>query len=220
MDIHVNNSVVIVFDLDDTLFSELDYLKSAYMDIAIKLDSNNYMNVYGNMLSLYRQNKDVFEYISQMYTVEKTRLIEIYRSHTPRIELKKGCLEFIRSIKKANGSIGIITDGRSSTQRSKIKALGIGEYIDYVVISEEIGVGKPDAKAFELIESQLSGIEYYYIGDNAKKDFVSPNKMGWKTIMMLDDGKNIHHNFSSFQLKEHLPNSGYVNSMIEFNVLN
>ena len=33
---------------------------------------------------------------------------------------------------------------------------------------------------------------FYYVGDNTKKDFVTPNKLGWKTICLKDQGKNIH----------------------------
>jgi putative hydrolase of the HAD superfamily len=33
---------------------------------------------------------------------------------------------------------------------------------------------------------------YYYIGDNPAKDFQAPNHLGWTTICLLDDGRNIH----------------------------
>lgn len=33
---------------------------------------------------------------------------------------------------------------------------------------------------------------FYYIGDNLRKDFVAPNKLGWQTICLLDNGENIH----------------------------
>ena len=36
-------------------------------------------------------------------------------------------------------------------------------------------------------------VNYYYLADNPSKDFVSPNRLGWTTICLLDDGRNIHH---------------------------
>jgi putative hydrolase of the HAD superfamily len=35
-------------------------------------------------------------------------------------------------------------------------------------------------------------VNYYYVGDNTSKDFVAPNRLGWTTICLLDDGRNIH----------------------------
>jgi putative hydrolase of the HAD superfamily len=46
--------------------------------------------------------------------------------------------------------------------------------------------------------------EYVYIADNTQKDFVTPNKLGWTTICLLDNGHNIHK--QNFELsKEYLP---------------
>ena len=33
---------------------------------------------------------------------------------------------------------------------------------------------------------------FIYVGDNVKKDFITPNALGWKTICLKDDGRNIH----------------------------
>lgn len=42
-------------------------------------------------------------------------------------------------------------------------------------------------------------------GDNLRKDFITPNKLGWKTICLLDDGRNIHRQDFSCP-EEYLPN--------------
>ena len=34
--------------------------------------------------------------------------------------------------------------------------------------------------------------EFSYVGDNLKKDFVGANALGWQTVCLLDDGRNIH----------------------------
>ncbi len=33
---------------------------------------------------------------------------------------------------------------------------------------------------------------YIYIADNPKKDFITPNKLGWTSICLLDKGQNVH----------------------------
>jgi putative hydrolase of the HAD superfamily len=88
--------------------------------------------------------------------------------------------------------LGILTDGRSTTQRNKIKALGLDLWISEVVISEEFGSHKPDPRNYQYFEKVFPGGEYIYVGDNLCKDFVAPNSMGWKTVVLLDRGKNIH----------------------------
>lgn len=37
-----------------------------------------------------------------------------------------------------------------------------------------------------------SELAFYYVGDNTEKDFLAPNDLGWTTVCLLDDGRNIH----------------------------
>ncbi len=51
---------------------------------------------------------------------------------------------------------------------------------------------------------------YFYIADNPRKDFITPNRLGWTTICLLDRGQNVHsQNFdiSSKYLPHFLINS-------------
>lgn len=101
------------------------------------------------------------------------------------------CLSFL---KKNNISIGLITDGRSLTQRNKIRALGLERFIPdkNIVISEEIGSEKPEINNYTHFIGMNSGHRYFYIGDNPQKDFITPNELGWTTIGLMDNGQNIH----------------------------
>ncbi|MBV7268154.1 HAD family hydrolase [Winogradskyella luteola] len=205
MDIKVNTNTVVVFDLDDTLYNELDFLKSAYQYIAQKLEVKNHKSLYINMFSLYRNNKNVFKLLSSEYNVEIQLLIDMYRNHIPNIELFEGAMEMINSVKAKQGKIGIITDGRSKTQRAKINALGITDLVDKVIISEDIGTEKPNINNFRIIESEFPNCNYWYIADNLKKDFISPNQLGWNTLGLIDNGKNIHYASHKYMDVEHKP---------------
>ncbi len=205
MDIKVDSQTVIVFDLDDTLYNELDYLKSAYKSIALFLEPNDWKRLYSKMFSLYRSKINVFESIAFDYNKEIGSLTEMYRNHNPNIQLFDGVLEVFEAIKSEGGKIGIITDGRSNTQRAKLESLGIINYIDCVVISEEIGSEKPSLANFKAVETTLPAKFYYYIADNLKKDFVAPNALGWKSIALIDNGKNIHYESYKFMSVPNLP---------------
>ena len=45
---------------------------------------------------------------------------------------------------------------------------------------------------FDKVKQLLNCESYSYIADNTKKDFVTPNMMGWLTICLNDQGNNIH----------------------------
>ena len=124
----------------------------------------------------------------------KEKLIEIYRNHFPDLSLNKGVIDLFEEIKKRGGRIALITDGRSVTQRNKIKALKIEKYFDYISISEEIGYEKPLSVPFKKVENIFKSKDYVYIADNIKKDFIMPNELGWNSIELIDNGKNIHSN--------------------------
>lgn len=177
-----------IFDLDDTLIYEIEYLKSAYREIAVLLKDDA---LYFQMYDWYQQGIDVFEEIANNYNISKIDLLHLYRIHVPSFDLNDGALHILELIKAKGHLLGLITDGRSITQRNKLKALGIESLFDHIVISGEFGSTKPNAKNYEAF-LQTDILDYFYIGDNVKKDFVTPNKLGWTTICLLDKGYNIH----------------------------
>lgn len=181
----------IIFDLDDTLMYEIDYLQSAYREIAALIDENNTNELYQDMMTWYHESKDVFGLLEEKYSKAKIELLNIYRNHFPTIQLGNEVREVLEYIARRSYKLGLVSDGRSVTQRNKLKALGIESLFDKIIISEEFGSSKPDIRNFEIFMDDKK-FEYFYIGDNTKKDFVSPNKLGWVTIALKDSGRNIH----------------------------
>jgi putative hydrolase of the HAD superfamily len=192
---------VIVFDLDDTLYKEIDFLKSAYLEIASIVDKDHCETLYDNMISNYYKGENVFKLVSEMYpTYTIERLLKIYREHYPSISLSNEEWNVLLKL-KTEAITGLITDGRSLTQRNKIKALGLENYFDKIVISEEIGYSKPDIRLFnEFKKYDVS--QYYYVANDTRKDFVTPNRIGWITICLLDvNNRNIQK--QDFSLSEY-----------------
>jgi HAD superfamily hydrolase (TIGR02253 family) len=68
--------------------------------------------------------------------------------------------------------LGLVTNGASDTQRGAIRALGIEELFDAIVISGEIGVQKPDASVFALAVRKLDveAENTWHVGDNLRTD--------------------------------------------------
>jgi len=189
---------VVVFDLDDTLYKEIDFLNSAFNEIALIISRDLQINpndIFSNMLDLYNTKENVFQGIlnkhnSLKYTVND--LLDIYRAHRPNISLSNNIKKVLNELQFEGVFLGIITDGRSKQQRNKIKALGLGKYVENIIISEEFGFEKPHLANYSYFQNLYPNMSYYYVGDNLKKDFIAPNKLGWKTICIKDDGRNIH----------------------------
>jgi putative hydrolase of the HAD superfamily len=192
------NTPMVVFDLDDTLYKEVDYLESAYREIAVFLESRVHVfrtAIFKEMLEWYYNGDNAFDSVISKYNpsgINTAKLLTIYRNHFPDIELPKDSRHTLENIQKMNIPIGIMTDGRSIQQRNKIRSLGLEAYTKDILISEEFGSEKPDVRNYKYFMKMHPASAYYYIGDNTKKDFIAANKLGWTTICLLDDGSNIH----------------------------
>ena len=206
---------VVVFDLDDTLYKEIDFLKSGYRKVAeyvwkqIGLSSIN--DTYYNMMSWYSRGENAFAKLNETYGIENSikEYLDIYRYHQPNIVLSEETKTALTGLKGAGVMMGIISDGRLETQNNKIKALGLSEWIDsdLVLINEEQKNFKPNHWSYDrmMLKCFEKGVEpdakFYYVGDNPEKDFLAPNELGWTSICLLNkDGKNIHKQDFDLQL--------------------
>lgn len=188
--------VCVVFDLDDTLYKEHEFVLSAYNYIAGRLpveDPDHWARI---MYERFLRREDVFDWLIEMMRphteIAIESLLHDYRYHFPSIALETSAKECINKLLEHNVKLGIITDGRSITQRNKIKALGIEDKMSCIVISEEIGSEKPDLNNFRAIQEGIVAKYYYYVADNTKKDFVAPYQLDWRTVCIRDNGMNIH----------------------------
>lgn len=187
---------VVCFDLDDTLYKEVDYLKSGYHEIADFVEKkSSSQDVYDKMIAWWEAGENVFQNLISSCHLDVTvdDLLEIYRKHQPQICLDETTRRILNQLRQTC-QLGIISDGRSVTQRNKIKALGLSEYFDWsdIYISDEVGHLKTTPYSFEKIMERYPDCEYMYVGDNPAKDFLVPNRLGWITVCLLDTGQNIH----------------------------
>ncbi len=180
---YFSNIDAVIFDLDDTLYSEKQYIRSGYKKIA------EYFNIpymEEEMWNCFENGGKAIDEVLKAHGLisKKEQALYIYRFQEPKISLYSGVGELLIRIKKKK-KIGIITDGRPEGQRAKLKALNIN--VDKVIITDELGGAeyrKPNPKAFEIMQKELNTEfeKMVYIGDNIKKDFIAPQKLGMKYI--------------------------------------
>ncbi|MGV0035210.1 MAG: HAD family hydrolase [Candidatus Azotimanducaceae bacterium WSBS_2022_MAG_OTU7] len=90
---------------------------------------------------------------------------------------------------KNSFKLGLITNGRSGSQRRKLASMGASDLFDAIVVSGEIGLKKPDPRIFEhcldLVSPKAS--ESVYVGDNPTADIEPASRLGMKAIWMQND---------------------------------
>lgn len=193
MALHELSNLVVVLDLDDTLYKEADYQDSGLREVCDWIEALYGRSLVGELEELKRQGeRDLLGALCRLAGLPfsvKESLLWIYRLHEPCINLDpvvKGAIQLLESLCR----VAILTDGRSVSQRKKLKALGLMHIPAY--ISEEHGSEKPSPLRFELIMRDMPALDYVYVADNPKKDFLAPNALNWKTIGVVGDERNIH----------------------------
>lgn len=196
---------VVVFDLDDTLYKEIDFLKSGYREVAglvAKQYGCDARAIYDQLLKWYYNGENAFACMNEEYGFGNpiNEYLDIYRYHHPTITLSEETKDTLSKLKEEGVILGIITDGRYISQKQKVEALGLEERIpmEMVIINEEKKYFKPNHWSFDRMMLKCyqkypnNDFDFFYVGDNTEKDFIAPNELGWTSICLLDDGKNIH----------------------------
>lgn len=197
---YIQGLKAIVFDLDDTLYGEKEYVRSGYRAIADTLPCVERMEE--KLWQAFEQRKAAIDEVltaEGIYTDElKQQCLSVYRFQQPNIHLYEGVKELLGQLRADGYKLGIITDGRPEGQRAKIKALGLESLVDHIIITDELGgveYRKPNKAAFVKMKETLSVAfeEMCYIGDNTKKDFVAPDMLGIRAIYFANaDGLYSH----------------------------
>jgi len=187
--------MVVVFDMDDTLFPEQAFVLSAFAAVGDYAQVQWGVKGFADRaIALFQsgQRKDIFQQAFQrlgcapLTDVQANDLLKAYRTHLPlTLPWFPDAMRAVQTLSQTH-ALGLISDGFLPTQRNKAKALGIERWISNPIFTEEIGrqYWKPSPKAYELVMQQYPEKNYIYIADNASKDFIAPNALGWRTIQI------------------------------------
>lgn len=199
-----NKTPILVFDLDDTLYSKqqvfLTALKKCYPTFPATI----------NTYKTYQHNSDIaFHYYSrEKMTLEEShfyriksafaelgidsskesviRFKETYQYVMDHIELDKDWYHFFDKVSN-HSTLVLLTNGPTSHQSKKITSLGLAKWFDAsrIFISETTGVPKPQAEAFMNVERLFPGVnknDFWMIGDDLVNDIKGAKTRDWNTI--------------------------------------
>ena len=96
------------------------------------------------------------------------------------------CLETLRH----GAQIAILSNGNQEQQERKVSQTGLGRYVDVVLTSDQLGVAKPDSRAFELacVRLGVPARAAVYIGDQLEIDALAATAAGLRGIWLNRNG--------------------------------
>lgn len=201
----MSNQRAVIFDLDDTLYAESQYVASGLQSVAewaarrwgLRPDAvarslgEIHAQGSGRVFNTWLDQNEIQydeDVVNQMVTV--------YRNHAPKITLFPIARRTIEGLRHSY-RIGLVSDGYLNAQQQKFDALKIDDLFDSVVFSDALGREhwKPSRLPFDTALKQLGvrGERATYVGDNPTKDFLGARKAGLFSIRLRQQGGVYSH---------------------------
>jgi len=200
----------ILFDLDDTLFDHRRAssvaLEAIHRSFAADLPKQEFAARHAQVLELFHAR-----FLAGELTLDQARVARMqalfaaferdldaataeqvasdYRQqHQANRHLVDGARELIEQL-AGRCRLGIVTNNSTVEQMEKLRALDIASHFDAVVISEDVGVTKPDPEIFAIALQRLDASPHQavFIGDNWANDIIGARAVGMAAVW-LDRG--------------------------------
>jgi len=194
---------LVVFDLDDTLYPERQFVDSGFRAVADHLAGRLNLpaaKLLADLVAAFEGGRQgaIFQAVLECNGINVSsdsqligELVQVYRQHRPSLTLfddAQRALQRLRPVHK----LAILTDGYLQVQSNKVQALGLEAMVDRVVYTDTWGpdAWKPAPDGFMFLQEKLSVRpgECIYVADNVRKDFVAPNQLGWQTAIVRRAG--------------------------------
>lgn len=189
----------VLFDLDDTLHDRSAAIPAFVISQARRLlemqvaDAVRFAERFVALEERGRVWKDqVYRQLGREFPQARhadERLLNDYlRSFPKACRLRRGAAELLRQLRGNGIKLGIVTNGRSDMQLAVVSALGLEDLMDTVVISERVGLRKPDPEIFFRALAQI-GAEAQssvFVGDDLRSDVEGALSAGFKHVYWFD----------------------------------
>lgn len=201
-------------DLDDTLYDFSGASRESFMETYELLGYGRYFDSFGQYISLYEPynlelwhiygegkitkeelNRRRYSYPLECVGVNDPQLAERFcREALSRIPTKNklmpGAVELLEYL-RPKYSLYILSNGFKELQSHKMRTAGIDKYFDALILSEDIGVNKPNPElynyALQKTGAQLN--ESIMIGDMFDTDIAGAANIGMEQIYYNPKGK-------------------------------
>ena len=187
--------MILIFDLDDTLYSEESYAVSGYRAVSkyifmtYGVQANDSLDILLEALESGQRGEAFQRLIASKELPRKAlgQCIAVYRKHTPEIQLDVAAQRVLS--RYSNVHKYLVTDGNKVVQSNKVKALKLDAIMERCFITHAYGLNasKPSTYCFQKIK-EFEGVDWedlVYVGDDPRKDFVNLKPLGVTTVRVL-----------------------------------
>jgi len=190
----VENIKAVIFDLDNTILDRtrtFHQFTTSFVDTYFR-HAQDHEVLINRIIELdqdgYKDKHQLFaELLEELPWASKPEIAELldyysvqYVSNALLMEQATETIAYMRQKYK----LGLITNGKTAIQYGKVDRLGLRSAFDFILVSEEAGVKKPDIQIFQMAIERLGlkAEECLYIGDHPKNDIQGASLAGMKTI--------------------------------------
>ncbi len=189
----------VVFDLDDTLYDEVDYCRSGFETVADFVakppetsSAERIFDCFWRQFTAGNRTKTFNTALEELGIDYNDKLISelitVYRNHIPKITLPQDSKDVLCQL-KGKYTLAMLTDGFLPAQQLKVQALGLEKYFKCIIYTEQLGRNcwKPSPAGFEKLMQTLNARPetISFVADNEKKDFIAPNKLDFLTVQVV-----------------------------------
>jgi putative hydrolase of the HAD superfamily len=184
----------ILLDLDETLYSREEAFWN-WLTIEARTASASETLDRSEVAALDQRGRgnkhELLRYLDSVFMWGQTheqRLQRFQVGIAAAARLAPGVRESLDRI-AAHYKIGLVSNGTGATQRAKLRALSLDNLFDPIVISEEVGVRKPDAKIFELALAgwSIPPASVLFVGDDPVSDIAGATAAGLRTLQVAHE---------------------------------
>ncbi|MHA1130873.1 MAG: TIGR02253 family HAD-type hydrolase [Candidatus Helarchaeota archaeon] len=209
-----------IFDLDDTLYDSTALSTQArrnairaMIGVGLPVSFDEAYQVLSEVVEEYGSNYNYhFDQMLKRLNIESSRMkfyisagmIGYHDVKYANIRPYTDVIPTFIELKKLEVKICILSDGDALKQYEKILRLRLHDFLDDIIITEEVGIRKPNPKLYELAlkRFRITPQEAIYIGDNYERDIIPSMKLGIHTVLIHRGGK---HDQTTFTTQEKPP---------------
>lgn len=217
---------LILMDLDDTLINFKKNEKESFKDTMVM----NGVTFTEELFEVYKLiNMELWQFLEKgMYTKNeiltlrfdilfaqfelKSDAAQVNHDYLvamgDHIYFEEGVIDMLQAL-KGNVTLAIATNGAKLAQDLKLKNSGLGDYFDWVFISDTAGYNKPDIRFFDYVESEVGVIDKdktLILGDSLTADILGGINYGidtcWYNSKKIENHSDIQPTFQIGALKE------------------
>jgi putative hydrolase of the HAD superfamily len=192
----------VLFDLDDTLIDRsrtllrfAEMLASDFAETLLEHDPTKLLPLLRRAdRNGYRTREELADNLVAMLpwraAPRAEALARYWAQHFgPCSTASAGALGLVSWLRARGVKVGLVTNG-APTQHVKIDALNVRPHLDAVVVSDEVGVAKPDEAIFRIALGKLGveADEAWFVGDHPVNDVIGAERAGMRAFWLRRDG--------------------------------